>query len=340
MASGMTNAADYPLTVTDSAGRSVTIEVPIEKIVVLHSDAAEAVSILGDIDKIVGATDSVPKYKAYYFSDVMDNWEIVGTWKEFNYEMIADLAKNDAGEIEPGMLVISYAYNNDAVKVGEALASFEKVDVLGLDLFNADTLEGELTTLGMVLDREAEAEAYKDWVSEKKANVVEAVSGLDKPKVYVEGGYTGDLGSLRTYGQGSALDAMITIAGGENIIINQTADIRIDWESVLVQMPEVIINVPSGIGQLGWSDTTDMEALVAGFESRPGADLLPAVTNGKVYVVFRDMNYGTGSVVGLTYWAKIIHPEAELDPVGVYQEYLEMRGLDYPEENFFVYPEI
>ncbi len=335
---GMAIAVDYPLTVTDSAGRAVTIEAPIEKIVVLNSDAAEAVSILGDTDKIVGATDSVPKYKAYYFSDVMDNWEIVGTWKEFNYEMIADLAKNDAGEIDPGMLVISYA--NKAGEVEENLAPFEKIDVVGLDLYNAETLEGELTTLGMVLDREAEAEAYKDWVSEKKADVVEAVSGFDKPKVYVEGGYTGDLGSLRTYGQGSALDTMITLASGENIIINQTADIRIDWESVLVQMPEVVINTPTGINQLGWSDTADMEALIADFESRPGADALPAVTNDRVYVIFRDITLGTGAVVGLTYWAKIIHPEVELDPVGVYQEYLEMRGLDYPEENFFVYPAI
>ncbi len=52
------------------------------------------------------------------------------------------------------------------------------------------------------------------------------------------------------------------------------------------------------------------------------------------------LDLGSGAVVGLTYWAEIIHPEADLDPVGVYQEYLGMRGLDYPEENFFVYPAI
>ncbi len=136
---GMANAADYPLTVTDSAGRVVTIEVPVEKIVVLHSDAAEAISILGATDKIVGTTDSVPKYKAYYFSDVMGSWEIVGTWKEFNYEKIADLAKNDDGEIESGLLVISYA--NKAGEVAENLEPFEKIDVVGLDLYNAETLE-------------------------------------------------------------------------------------------------------------------------------------------------------------------------------------------------------
>lgn len=338
LTSGMANAADYPLTVTDSAGRSVTIEAPVEKIVVLHSNAAEAVSILGETDKIVGTTDSVPKYKAYYFSDVMGGWEIVGTWKEFNYEKIADLASDDDGELGPGTLVICYAKN--AAEVEENLEPFEKIDVVGLDLYNAETLEEEMTTLGEILDRESEAEDYYDWVSEKKADVAEAVSGLDRLKVYVEGGSVGELGALWTYGQESSLNGMIYLAGGENVINVNDANPKVDWESVLAQMPEVIIKVPAATNQLGWSNTTEMEALIEDIESRPGADAVPAVEDGRVYVIFRDMTLGTGAVVGLTYWAEMIHPEADLDPEEVYREYLGMRGLDYPEENFFVRPEI
>lgn len=338
LTSGMANDADYPLTVTDSAGRIVTIEAPVEKIVVLNSDAAEAVSILGETDKIVGTTDSVPKYKAYYFSDVMDSWEIVGTWKEFNYEKIADLARDGDGKIEPGMLVISYA--NKAAEVEENLGPFKKIDVVGLDLYNADTLEEEMTTLGEILNREAEAEDYNDWVSEKKADVVDAVSGQERPGVYVEGGSIGDLGALWTYGRGSALNDMIDLAGGENVIDVDEANPKVDWESVLAEMPEVIIKVPAAINQLGWSNTTEMEALVEDIECRPGADAVPAMEDGRVYVIFRDTTLGMDAVVGLTYWAEMIHPETDLNPVEVYREYLGMRGLDYPEENFFVRPEI
>jgi iron complex transport system substrate-binding protein len=336
--SGMANAVEYPLTVTDSAGRAVTIETPVEKIVVLNSDAAEAVTILGETDKIVGTTDSVPKYKAYYFSNVMGGWEIVGTWKEFNYEKIADLAKNDDGEIEAGMLVISYA--SKAGEVEENLAPFERIKVVGLDLYNAENLEEEMTTLGMILDSESEAEGYNDWVNEKTAEVAEAVSGLNRPKVYVESGSIGDLGSLSTYGRGSALNDMIDLSGGENVIDADEAYPKVDWETVLTVMPEVIIKVPPAINQLGWSNTTEMVALIEDIESRPGADALPAVEDGRVYVIFRDITLGTGAVVGLTYWAEMIHPEVDLDPVGVYREYLGMRGLDYPEENFFVYPAV
>ncbi|HPE63194.1 MAG TPA: ABC transporter substrate-binding protein [Methanothrix sp.] len=336
LALGASNAVDYPVTVTDSAKKSVAIDSPVEKIVVLNSDAADAVSILGDAEKIAGSVDI--SYKAHYFTEFSDDWEMVGTWKEFNYEKIADLARDESGEIAPGMLVICYA--SKAGEVEENLAPFELIDVLALDLYNSETLVEEMTTLGTVLDREAEAESYNDWVGETKAEVSLAVADLERPKVYVEGGTASDLGALWTYGQGSALDEMITLAGGENIIDVDEANPKVEWETVLAGMPEVIIKVPASINQLGWSNTTEMEAFVTEIQSRPGADTVPAVENGKVYVIFRDITLGTGAVVGLTYWAEMIHPEAELDPVGVYQEYLGMRGLEYPEENFFVYPAI
>ncbi len=333
---GMAIAVDYPLTVTDSAGRTVKIEAPVEKIVVLNSDAADAVSILGDVEKIVGSVDI--SYKAHYFTEFSGGWETVGTWKEFNYEKIADLAREEDGEIGAGMLVICYA--SKAGEVDENLKPFEEIDVLGLDLYNPETLEEEMTVLGTILDRESEANGYNRWVAEKKAAIAEAVEGLGSPLVYVEGGSASDLGALWTYGHGSSPDDMIGLAGGDNVIDVDESNPKVDWETVLAEMPEVIIKVPAAINQLGWTNTTAMEAFVGEIESRPGADTLPAVQNDKVYVIFRDITLGTASVVGLTYWAEMIHPEAELDPVGVYREYLDMRGLEYPEENFFVYPAI
>ena len=336
LSSGSAMALDYPLAVTDSAGRSVTIEAPVEKIVVMNSDAAEAVSILGDIEKITGSVDI--SYKGHYFAEFIDGWENVGTWKEFNYEKIAELARDDGGEMAPGTLVICYA--NKAVEMEESLAPFEKIDILGLDLYNAETLEEEMALLGTVLDRKAEAEGYNAWVREKKTAVKEAISGLDRTKVYVEGGSASDLGALWTYGPGSSVDDMISLSGGENVIDADESNPKVEWETVLAAKPEVMIKVPAAINRLGWSETSDMEAFVQEMRSRPGASYIPAVEDDTVYVIFRDITLGTGAVVGLTYWAKIFHPEADLDPVGVYREYLAMRGLSYPEDAFFVLPGI
>ena len=38
--------------------------------------------------------------------------------------------------------------------------------------------------------------------------------------------------------------------------------------------------------------------------------------------------------------AKLLHPEADLDPVSVHTEYLRRLGLDMPEGRTFVYPEL
>ncbi|MHC1631950.1 MAG: ABC transporter substrate-binding protein [Methanotrichaceae archaeon] len=324
----------YPRTITDSADRNVVIENPITAIVVLNSDAAEAVSILDDTDKIVGATDSVQKYRGYYFSDVMDNWKLVGTWKEFDYETIANLARNNPGTL----LVISYT--SKVSDVEENLDPFDDIVVVGLDFYNAKTMDGEITKLGIILNREYEAEAYRSWISEKKNDVKHAVEGLNKPRVYVEGSSKGGLGSLGTYSKGSALGDMVKLAGGENVITRPTATPKVEWESVLTLDPEVIIKVPAGINQLGWSDTSEMRDIVDEIKGRPGADNLAAVKDDRVYVIFRDITLGTGSVVGLTYWAKMLHPEINLDPESVYKEYLDRRGLDYPSRNVFIYPEI
>ncbi|KAF5437826.1 ABC-type Fe3+-hydroxamate transport system, substrate-binding protein, partial [Candidatus Methanophagaceae archaeon] len=49
----------YPRQISDSANRTVTIYKPITGIVVLNSDAGEAVKILGAGDKVVGIIDTV-----------------------------------------------------------------------------------------------------------------------------------------------------------------------------------------------------------------------------------------------------------------------------------------
>ncbi|MHC1593806.1 MAG: hypothetical protein ACXQT2_00620 [Methanotrichaceae archaeon] len=125
-----------------------------------------------------------------------------------------------------------------------------------------------------------------------------------------------------------------------NVIMGTTSTPKVEWESVLVGGPGIIIVVPPSINQLGWSDTSEMEDMVDEIESRPGVDNLVAVEEDRVYVIFRDITLGTGSVVGLTYWVKIFHPEIDLDPEDVYKEYLDIRGLDFPEEKIFLYPEI
>ncbi len=79
-AAGDDHGPGYPRTIADSTGRMVTIQQPIERIVVLNPEAADALKILDETDKVVGVVEDITKKK--YLSE-LGGREIVGTWKEF-----------------------------------------------------------------------------------------------------------------------------------------------------------------------------------------------------------------------------------------------------------------
>ncbi len=332
--------ADYPRTITDSAGRTVTIEMPVSRIIVLNTDAAEAVEMLGAGEYIVGVTDSISG-KPALFPELTD-CEVVGTWKEFDYEKIGSLAMAEFDHIVPDIIVIGYTYPDlpyGIFSIEEGLAPFGNITAVGLDLYKQETLKDEIRKLGTLLGREEEAEAYCEWCEGKENEVEAAVEGLSAPRVYIESSSKGGIGSLSSYGNGSALNDLCRIAGGENIGRDLVEYPKVDWEWVVSENPDVILKIKS-VSDLGWSDVSPLEAERDEIMTRPGAEEISAVQNGKVYVCYWSMHFGLDSVAGLTYWARIFHPEVDLDPEEVQQDYLALLNFEYPGENIFVYPEI
>jgi iron complex transport system substrate-binding protein len=55
---------------TDSAGRNISLQLPLERIIVLNTDAAEALTILGAIDKIMGIVDTI-QIETEHFPDLV-----------------------------------------------------------------------------------------------------------------------------------------------------------------------------------------------------------------------------------------------------------------------------
>jgi iron complex transport system substrate-binding protein len=339
--SSASSASDgYPRTITDSAGRTMTVTMPVSRIIVLNSDAAEAVEMLGAGDEIVGVTDTISG-KPALFPDLAD-CEVVGTWKEFDYETIGSLAMGESDYIVPDIVVIGYTYPDlpyGIYSVEEGLSPFENITAVGLDFYKQETLEGEIRTLGVLLGREEEAEAYCGWCDEKVAEVKSAVEGLSAPRVYIESSSKGGIGSLSSYGNGSALNDLCRIAGGENIGSDLVEYPKVEWEWVVSENPDVIIRIKS-ISDLGWDDVSEIGADRDEIMTRPGAEEISAVKNGEVYVCYWSMHFGLDSAVGLTYWAKIFHPEVGLNPEEVLGEYLAYLNFEYPEGRVFVYPEI
>jgi iron complex transport system substrate-binding protein len=254
-----------------------------------------------------------------YFPE-LENKPSVCTWEEFDYQRIVDIAMNNTNATAPGVLVISFV--SKVSEVEEKLSSFEHIAVVGRDLYKEETLDDEIVKLGYLLEREDEAQDFIDWRHEKIDMVRGAVDGLERPTVYIEKGSSTGTGELGTFGKGSAFDMRCEIAGGENVATHMdTTYPKVNWEWVIEQNPDIIIKEEPKTYLEVTSKAEEMREEVL---NRPGSE---------------NMDYGLGNLVGLTYWAKIFHPDISLDPEAVYRKYLEeYQAIAYPEGKVVVYP--
>ena len=341
-------AAEYPLTITDSAGREVTFTQPIERLIVTSSDMAEAVVMLGAADKVVGITETI-KNKGYYFPDLKGK-QSVGKWNALDYEMIGEIARDGKDTIEPDILVIGYSYPDKSYGiygVEKGLEPFENIKAVALEFNKPENITREIEILGQILGKEEQASDYINWYNQKMDSLRDAVQGMSLPKVYVEWSSSG--GDLSTLGPGSAFDQVLRAAKGYNIAGSLKEDYpKVDWEWVVTNNPDVIIKrqtQPTGHTQIGWESAPSQEAIK--LESirneilaRSGASAISAAKSDRIYLMDWDIMNGLDQVVGATYLAKVLHPDADLNPEEVYREDLARLGLEYPEGRTMVYPEL
>jgi iron complex transport system substrate-binding protein len=341
------SSADYPMNITDSAGREISLRMPIERVIVLNADAAQAMSLLGASDKIVGVTSTI-KDRAYDFPQLQDR-PVVGKNFDYNYELIGDVARKGSF-IPSDIIVICFSYKDKpygVFSVNKNLEPLKNITVVALDFYKQETLNEEMTKLGAIMGKEDPARAFIKWHDNKISEVKDAISGLPSPKVYIESNSKGGLGALTTFGNGSGTDQVLKAAGGYNIVQMDAQYPTVDWEWVVAQSPDVIIKtdyLKSDDGKPGWAaspsvDAGKLENIRNEILSRPGSENISAVKNGRVYVLRADILFGLSNLFGLSYMAKLIHPEAKLDPEGLNNEYQTMSGLaSYPENRIFAYP--
>jgi iron complex transport system substrate-binding protein len=304
-----TGAPAAGVTFTDTNGKSVTLPKVADKIVVLNSDAAEVLVALGAKDRIVGVGDTVktnPTVGSYF-----NNTTVVGTWNQPNPESIAQLQPD---------IIIGYA--SSPLKNMDQISA-TNVTVVQLDCGNLKTIVGDITAMGLITGKTAEAQAYGQYIQSVIDLVTSRTANItvnQKPTVYWE--YNS---AWSTAGNSSGGDTLITMAGGINVagnLGNKTSQQpRVSSEFVLTQNPKVIVKY-SGFSvtnttQAGFSKLRDDTM------ARDGIAGVDAVTNNKVYVMSSTIAYGPKAFIGLLYTAKVCHPNrfSDINPAAKLDEY-------------------
>ncbi|MDD6142334.1 MAG: ABC transporter substrate-binding protein [bacterium] len=227
LSSAVCMAQTYPVTVTDQAGREVTIEKKPERLVSGYYISTSLLIALGLDDEMVGIEAKAGKRPIYRLSapELID-LPSVGSAKEFDLEGCAAL--------EPDLVILPLKLKN-AAQTLESLG----IDVLLVNPENQKLLTGMMELIAAAAGAEEEAQKLKDFTAAQEEALAEALADAEKPSVYL----AGNSSMLSTAGDAMYQSDMIRLAGGVNAAAEITDSywVEISYEQLLAWDPDYIV---------------------------------------------------------------------------------------------------
>ena len=293
----------YPITVTDQAGREVTIEDEPEKLVSGYYISTSLLIALDLQDELVGIEAKANKRAIYKLSapELID-LPNVGTAKEFDLEGCAAL--------EPDLVILPIKLKS-AVETLEGLG----IDVLLVNPENQELLTEMVYLIAAATNTEEQAEALLAFADEQTAFLTETLAGAEAPTVYL----AGNSSLLSTAGDAMYQSDMIRLAGGTNAAAEITDDYwaEISYEQLLAWDPTYIVLA------------SDADYTVEDVLADPNLAGCAAVTAGNVYQMPSKAEAWDSpvpsSILGSVWLANVLHADlfSDADCAALIDEYYE-----------------
>jgi len=325
------------LTVLDSTDRTITVKMPVERVIPLHMRHAGTVCVLGADDAVVGV-DSTVISRGRLFPE-LSTLPSIGTVRAPDLEQILMLDPD---------LVITFTNFPDPATLEDKLPG--TIPVVRMDLSRVDSLPGEVAMLGYVLGSGDVAGAYLAWYDGYVDTVKKRVADIaeeDKVTVFMEREKKtgGDQLVRWAYASETGYTDLCTVAGGINIAEEQIGyhgDVEVEW--VIEQNPEVVTGL-SYKGGYEVDDDTAMRAYHEEIKNLPGFENVMAAQNDRVHIISGDFSIGAQLPIGIVTVAKWLYPDRfeDLNSDEIHEEFLtEFMRIEYNlnECGVFVYPEV
>ena len=271
-------------TYTDDLGRTVTIQATPHRIVSLSPSNTEILFALGEGAEVVG-TDDYSDYPA----EAKTITHVGSAFPSFNIETIVSLKPD---------LAIAFGYTlPDYVTQLQNLG----IPVVVLAPKDVSGVISDITLVGKITGAAAEAKTLTTGMQNSLNTIESKIKGATAPRVLWEFDGT-DPGNPWVAGPGSFNDALITLAGGQDVGAGgPTSSWQMSTENIVEADPQIII-----------LDDYQFGVTVQSAEQRPGWSTITAVKNGAIYpITDSDLTDRPGPRViqGLQLLADIIHPE-------------------------------
>lgn len=348
--SAAAHATDYPLTVTDLAGRQVTIEHEPKRVVLQDGRDLFSLALLDRED---------PFARISVWNNIIKRSD-PNTWALFEKQWpksankATDMQFGDDGDMnleavvagKPDLLVFQLR----ARKSLEGAGVERKLAALKIPAIYVDTdldpvphSQKSIELLGKVLNREARATEYLDFYKARLAKVDNLVAEQGKrPLVFVEAkaGQGGSSACCFTHGE-VYWGKLVQAAGGDNlgsqILPGVTGDVTL--ETVISKKPDVYVmsgtqfkDSTSISPPFGFGPTVQQPAIdkaMAQLLKRPGMAQLQATRQNRVYGVYHHFYASAWNILAVEYLAQAFYPQAAagLDPAASTRTLLGMTGL-------------
>ncbi|MGF1735301.1 ABC transporter substrate-binding protein [Photobacterium satsumensis] len=346
-------ADTFPVTVTDVAGRTITIEQQPQHVALSTGRVFPLLEIIYQqeaVDHLVAWRDdmrlSAPSMYASYIKDYPELADVLKIGKiksgEFDAERFINM------ENKPDVFVVDIS--NIALAREKGL--LEKLDTAGIKVIAIDFREDPIkntvqsvTSLAKALGREAQGEAFADYYQQHVTALAQAVEKLPESeankKVFIEraAGYDGSC--CQTFATGN-MGAYVPFLKATNIAdkpLKGAITGKMSPESVIAARPDVYI-----MQTTGWIDKqgNPTAGIPLGYATAPNASINDAAiakatqslmdrtwlkaVNGyqskDVYSIYMPFYNSPYNLVAMEYFAKWIHPEqfADLDPEKTFEE--------------------
>ncbi|MDE2686865.1 MAG: ABC transporter substrate-binding protein [Chloroflexota bacterium] len=333
---------------TDVAGRTVTIQPPVERIILGEGRQiyiAAALQPGNPFNNIVGWRNDLRLYDADAYSKYVQLFPEIEDIEEFGSPYSGDFSVERAIAVGADVVTLNLGGLARAREAG----TLEQLSEAGIPVvvidYRQEPLENTVPStylLGRLLGQEERAQGIVDFYLQQVNLVYSRVGQLEddeKPLVFMDtaAGIESAEICCRTFGR-AGLGLMIERAGGINMGSGLTPGFstEVNPEQIIVAAPDVIIATGSNWSpyspdgdfvSLGYFTETaaaqqDLKELG---EGRPGWSELDAINNGRHHAVWHQFYNSPYHFVVLQQFAKWFHPELfeDIDPVANFAEFHE-----------------
>lgn len=302
----------YPITLTDQAGRQVTIDQEPQTLVSGYYISTSLLLALNLSDRLVGLEAKADKRPVYALSaPALLELPSVGSAKEFDLEGCAAL--------NPDLVILPLKLQ-DAARTLEELG----ITVLCVNPENQTLLEEMIDLIASATNTEARAQELLAFIRDTQTQLSQTLKNTETPTVYL----AGNSSLLSTAGDAMYQADLIRLAGGTNAAAQITDSYwaEIDYEQLLAWDPAYIILA---------SDASYTVEDVLADENLASCS---AVVNKQVYQMPNHAEAWDspvpGGILGAVWLAGVLHPEqiSQQDTESLIDRYYEtFYGFTYSE---------